>query len=249
MWNLSCSIFNLPMAANILDLHGRATLQILPRLARHRLLTQEEVRILTDGYTLLRTIEHYIQVMHYQQTYTMPSEPAALSLLAGRLGFKNTDALIHRYDEHRKAIRAIYLRHVGNEPVKEPQPQVVQHIARLGADYVDFFSPEEIQRHADLALGVNEQTPAIIDTQLCQQDTWRVTVVGYDYPGELSIICGLFFVFGLNIIDGNAFTYEPLSDSPAESRSQKSHRFDSSRRLPPRRRPPPHPNPIRAARS
>ncbi len=219
------------------DLHGRATLQILPRLAHHHLLTQEEARILTDGYTLLRTIEHYIQLMHYQQTYTMPSEPAALSLLAGRLGFKNTNALIHRYDEHRKAIRAIYLRHVGNEPLKEPQPQVVQHIARLGADYVDSFSSEEIQRHADLALGVNEQTPAIVDTQLVSKDTWRVTVVGYDYPGELSIICGLFFVFGFNIIDGNAFTYEPLSDSPAESRSQKSHRFDASRRLPPRRRP------------
>ncbi len=108
------------------DLHGRATLQILPRLARHHLLTNEEARILADGYTLMRTIEHYIQVMHYQQTYTMPSDPDALALLAGRLGFANTSALTHRYDEHRKAIRAIYLRRVGNEPVNEPQPQVVQ---------------------------------------------------------------------------------------------------------------------------
>src|SRR5258706_6215222 len=74
------------------DLRGRATLQVLPRLAHHRLLTADETRILTDGYTFLRTIEHYIQVMHYQQTYTMPSDPAALALLAGRLGFQNTDA-------------------------------------------------------------------------------------------------------------------------------------------------------------
>jgi glutamate-ammonia-ligase adenylyltransferase len=219
------------------DLHGRATLQVLPRLARHRLLTHEEARILIDGYTLLRTIEHYIQVMHYQQTYTMPSEPAALALLAGRLGFKNTDALIHRYDEHRKAIRTIYLQHVGNEPVTEVQPQVVQHIARLGAEYVDSFSPDEIQRHADLARGVNEQTPAIVDAQLLNKDTWRVTVVGYDYPGELSIICGLFFVFGFNIIDGNAFTYEPVAEAPAESRQQTFNRFDPSRSLPPRRKP------------
>ncbi len=219
------------------DLHGRATLQVLPRLARHRLLTHEEARILIDGYTLLRTIEHYIQVMHYQQAYTMPSEPTALALLAGRLGFKNTDALIHRYDEHRKAIRAIYLKHVGNEPVKESQPQVVQHIARLGADYVESFSPEEIQHHADLARGVNEQVPAIVDAQLLGKDAWRVTVVGYDYPGELSIICGLFFVFGFNIIDGNAFTYEPLEATQTESRQQSFTRFDPSRRLPPRRRP------------
>jgi len=218
------------------DLHGRATLQILPRLAHHRLLTNEEVRILTDGYTLMRTIEHYIQVMHYQQTYTMPSDPESLALLAGRLGFTSTDALIHRYDEHRKAIRAIYLRRVGHEPINEPQPQVVQHIARLGADYTDSFSIDEIQYHADLARGVNEQTPAIIAAQPISQNTWRVTVVGYDYPGELSIICGLFFVFGFNIQDGNAFTYEPLPDAPPTSHPRTfNNRFDPTRRLPPRR--------------
>jgi glutamate-ammonia-ligase adenylyltransferase len=218
------------------DLHGRATLHVLPRLARHRLLSQEEARILIDGYTLLRTIEHYIQVMNYQQTYTMPSEPGALALLAGRLGFKSTNALVHRYEEHRKAIRGIYLRYVGNEPVHEPQPQVVQHIARLGAEYVESFSPDEIEHHAELARGIDEQTPAIVDAQLLSDDTWRVTVVGYDYPGELSIICGLFFVFGFNIIDGNAFTYEPVSDAPAIARQQTFTRFDPDRRRPPRGR-------------
>ena len=200
------------------------------------LLTDEEARILADGYTLMRTIEHYIQVMHYQQTYTMPSDPDALALLAGRLGFANTNALTHRYDEHRKAIRAIYLHRVGNEPVNEPQPQVVQHIARLGAEYVDSFSNDEIQYHADLARGINEQMPAIVAAQPISKNTWRVTVVGYDYPGELSIICGLFFVYGFNIVDGNAFTYEPLPDSPASSRPQTFNRFDPTRHLPPRRK-------------
>ena len=218
------------------DLRKRATLQILPRLAHHGLLTYEEARILADGYTLMRTIEHYIQVMHYQQTYSMPSDPDALALLAGRLGFANTSALTHRYDEHRKAIRAIYLRRVGNEPVKEPQPQVVQHIARLGAEYVNSFSNEEIQYHADLARGVNEQTPAIVEAKSINKNTWHVTIVGYDYPGELSIICGLFFVFEFNILDGNAFTYEPLADSPTESRPRTLNRFDPTRRLPPRRK-------------
>jgi len=218
------------------DLRGRTTLHVLPHLAHHHLLTGEETRILADGYTFLRTIEHYIQVMHYQQTYTIPSDPTALLLLAMRLGFKDTAALIHRYDEHRKAIRAIYLQHVGNETVPAPQPQVVQHLARLGADYVDSFSDAEIQQHADLARGVNEQTPAIVSAQTINADTWRVTVVGYDYPGELSIICGLFFVFGFNIVDGNAFTYEPLSDTHTES-PPKLKRFDSTRRLPPRPKP------------
>ncbi|HXD12200.1 MAG TPA: hypothetical protein VN653_19175, partial [Anaerolineales bacterium] len=176
------------------------------------------------------------QVMHYQQTYTMPSDPTALALLAGRLGFKNTDALIHRYDEHRNAIRAIYLRRVGNEPVNEPKPQVIQHVARLGADYVDSFSQDEIGRHADLARGVNEPTPAVVEAQSISKDTWRVTVIGYDYPGELSIICGLFFVYGFNIVDGNAFTYEPLPDVPSGSRPISS-RFNPDPGLPRRRKP------------
>ncbi len=218
------------------DLRGRATLQVLPLLVQHNLLTDEEARILADGYTFLRTIEHYIQVLHYQQTYTMPSDPEALALLAGRLGFPNTQALTHRYEEHRKAIRTIYLRRVGNEPIKETQPQVVQHIARLGADYVDSFSNEEIQHHADLARGVNEQTPAIVEAQSVSKDMWRVTLVGYDYLGELSIICGLFFVFGFNIVDGNAFTYEPLPDTPASSRPKFNRFDDSTRRLSPRRK-------------
>jgi glutamate-ammonia-ligase adenylyltransferase len=177
-------------------------------------------------------------VMHYQQTYTMPSDPEALALLAGRLGFENTDALIHRYEEHRKAIRAIYMRRVGNELISEPQPQVVQHIARLGANYVDSFSGDEIEYHAALARGLSEKVPAIVEAQSIGRDTWRVTVVGYDYPGELSIICGLFFVFGFNIMDGNAFTYEPLPDSPALSRPRIFTDFDPTRRMPPRRKAP-----------
>ena len=40
---------------------------------------------------------------------------------------------------------------------------------------------------------------------------WQVTIVAYDYPGELSLICGLMFVYGLNIFGGDAFTYEPVS--------------------------------------
>ncbi len=39
---------------------------------------------------------------------------------------------------------------------------------------------------------------------------WQVTIVAYDYPGELSIICGLMFVYDLNIYAGDAFTYEPV---------------------------------------
>jgi glutamate-ammonia-ligase adenylyltransferase len=41
-----------------------------------------------------------------------------------------------------------------------------------------------------------------------------VTIVAYDYAGELSIICGLLFVYGLSIHDGHVFTYQEAPASP-----------------------------------
>ncbi|MEX0702636.1 MAG: glutamine synthetase adenylyltransferase [Planctomycetales bacterium] len=40
---------------------------------------------------------------------------------------------------------------------------------------------------------------------------WRVTVAGFDRVGDLSIICGLLFVYGFNITDGNVFTAEQVA--------------------------------------
>ncbi|MEX0717846.1 MAG: glutamine synthetase adenylyltransferase [Planctomycetaceae bacterium] len=37
---------------------------------------------------------------------------------------------------------------------------------------------------------------------------WRVTIAGFDRVGDLSLICGLLFVYGFNITDGNVFTAE-----------------------------------------
>ena len=56
-----------------------------------------------------------------------------------------------------------------------------------------------------------------------------MTVVGYDYLGELSIICGLMFVYGLDIIESQVFTYESAKrDKPAgkdnSNQAQKEQR-------------------------
>jgi glutamate-ammonia-ligase adenylyltransferase len=37
---------------------------------------------------------------------------------------------------------------------------------------------------------------------------WVVTVVAFDYPAELSMICGLLFAYGFDIIRGQVFSYE-----------------------------------------
>lgn len=196
------------------NIRTRATLKALPRLRAAGLLSSTNARILTDGYIFLRTIEHYLQMMDYRQTYTLPSEPRAITLLARRLGFPDGETFLARYQEHCRAIRAVYLRQIGNEPMTdEPSPLVRQHISRMDASYSEIFSPTEIQHHAALAQKLNENVPALVEATARDESTWRVTIVGYDFPGELSVICGLFFVHGFNILDGDVFTYEP--DDPA----------------------------------
>ncbi len=208
------------------QIRTRATLKALPRLRAVGLLSSIDTRILTDGYIFLRTIEHYLQMMDYRQTYTLPSEPRAITLLARRLGFPDGETFLARYQEHCHAIRAVYLRQIGNEPMtNEPSPLVRQHISRMDASYSETFSPAEIQHHAALAQKLNENAPAVVEAIPHQDETWRVTIVGYDFPGELSVICGLFFVHGFNILDGDVFTYEP--DDPAPQPESPPAKFQS----------------------
>jgi [glutamine synthetase] adenylyltransferase / [glutamine synthetase]-adenylyl-L-tyrosine phosphorylase len=197
----------------------RATLKAIPRLREMGLLEAKEAHILTEGYNFLRTIEHYLQIIDYRQTYSLPTEPKALALLARKLDFNGLTAgeqFVERYEQHCHAIRSIFLKYVGNESIKQisklPQttPQVLQHITRMDASYFVTFSPEEIQQHAQLINKIGVEANVIVDVKALNDSRWRVTVVGDDYLGELSFICGLLFVYGLNIIESQAFTYEPL---------------------------------------
>jgi [glutamine synthetase] adenylyltransferase / [glutamine synthetase]-adenylyl-L-tyrosine phosphorylase len=215
------------------QIRTRATLKALPRLRLAGLLTSRDTRTLTDGYIFFRTIEHYLQMMDYRQTYTLPSESTAISILARRLGFHSGDSFIERYQEHSKAVRAIYLRYIGNEVnPDEPSPIVRQHISRMDSSYTDVFSPADINKHALLSQKLKESNPVVVDAISLDETTWRVTIVGYDYPGELSIICGLFFVHGFDILDGFVFTYEPkdlatrtMKSVPATSAINPTRRF------------------------
>ena len=226
-------------------LRERATLKALPRLAQAGLLTAHESRVLADGYVFLRTVEHYLQLMHYRQTYTLPTEPNAINLLARRLGFRSTGAapeqareqFLEHYRQHTVAIRSIYSKYVGAEKVVgaeinlvEPAPvfAIQQHLARMEASYFATFSEEEIRRHAALAEQLDDEQLVLVDAQPVGDGSasrggsetrpyWQVTVVAYDYLGELSLICGLMFVHGLDIQDGQVFTYETAEKDQGES--------------------------------
>jgi glutamate-ammonia-ligase adenylyltransferase len=204
------------------EVRSRNTLNALARLAAAGFLSAEEHRVLGDGYVFLRTVEHHLQLMHYRQTYTLPGEPEALAHLARRLGFRGPGAreqFLARYQQHGAAVRAVYLRHLGGDPMarsedfqsESPASEVRQHVSRMDPSYAATFSSEEIARHAAMAERLDEDNLVEVDAAPLGDGQWRVTVVAYDYPGELSLICGLLFVHGLGILDGHVFTYEPQS--------------------------------------
>ena len=219
----------------------RATIKAIAALREQNLLTAPEAHTLTDGYNFLRTIEHYLQMIDYRQTYTLPSDSTALALLARRLGFKGSQAgeqFIESYKQHSSAIRAIFLKYVGNEPVKEinelanQAPGLLQHLARMDASYSSTFSPDEIMEHARLAARLEKESIAIVEAVPLEAARWRITVVGYDAPGELSIICGLMFVYGLDIIESQVFTYEPVTHVMPARSNRVSRSMDDRRANP-----------------
>ena len=70
------------------------------------------------------------------------------------------------------------------------------HVARMDVSYASVFSQKEINHHAQLAASIDPTMLALVEAEALEEAYWRVTIVGYDYPGELSLICGLLFAFG-----------------------------------------------------
>lgn len=66
------------------------TLEAIVRLENAGCLTNQERSLLGEHYTLLRQIEHRLQIMFDLQTHTLPRDPAELRRLALRLGYTGT---------------------------------------------------------------------------------------------------------------------------------------------------------------
>ena len=207
------------------SIRTRSTLKAIPQLRDAKLITPEESRILTDGYIFLRTIEHYLQITDYQQTYTLPSDELSLSLIARRLGFEGQGAgerFTQAYEKHSLALRTIFLKYVGDQPdepvvvVPENVLKIQQHVARMDASYATTFSPQEIAHHAHLTDLLTSEKPVIVEPKAVDENRWSVTIVGYDYLGVLSIICGLMYLYGLDILESHVFTYEAEENASAD---------------------------------
>ncbi len=202
------------------------TLSALAKLLEAGFLTAVQHRVLMNGYVFLRTVEHYLQIMDDKQTHALPDRPEELSYLARRLGFQGPatgDQFIVRYQQHRAAIRAVYRFFLEDYEMTSPatpkpvisdtsysSPYVSSHLARMAQSYAKAFSYDDIARHAELAKRLDQDNLVEVRAVPVEDGCWRVTIVGYDYLGELSLICGLLFTYGFTILDGHVFTYDPV---------------------------------------
>ncbi|HEY2251860.1 MAG TPA: glutamine synthetase adenylyltransferase [Planctomycetaceae bacterium] len=214
------------------------TLDALVRLADCGFLHADEYRLLTDGYVFLRTIEHALQLVHNKQTHELPQDEAELKYLARRLDFGTAQQFLAHYTQHQESVRRVYDRYLGRrDKVHQSQavpenPGLKKHLARLEQEYLTTFSESDIEHHALLAARISDAEPVVVETAR-SNDNWCVTIVGYDFPGELSLICGLLLVHGFDILEGQVFTYEPLSAIGAGESARPARQ--AWRRQPPKR--------------
>jgi len=192
----------------------------LVRLSEHGLLSEDDLRILSEGYTFLRVIEHHLQLYHNRQTHSLPRDPDRIDHLARRLEFDDPDPgnqLLTHYERHATAIREVFERLVvetSNGDVSEDgETSLPALVATMAPAYQETFSRLEIDRHTILARRLNQEHPVAVEANELGDGTWRLTIVGYDYLGELSVISGLLLVHGFDIIDGQIFTDEQISGS------------------------------------
>ena len=162
-----------------------------------------------------------------------------LAYLARRLDFPNARAFLDAYDRHSNEVRTIYDLYLGEQPGQPPgssEPSLAtddsvstspdgetSHLRSMDAAYAETFSREEISRHAELISQLDNTTPVVIETAPGRDGTLALTVVGYDEPGDLAMICGLLFAHGFDIVAGHAFTSQP--GSPATQNASTKTRL------------------------
>jgi glutamate-ammonia-ligase adenylyltransferase len=113
------------------SLRVAGTLPAIRALAAAGTLPAEEAADLIRGYTLLRQVEHRVQIAGDRQTHSLPSSPAARDYLARSLGMTGAGELLERLDETRRRLRAIWdgrMRRVAGE---DPAQRLDDALGRL----------------------------------------------------------------------------------------------------------------------
>lgn len=201
------------------------TLDGLVRLADQDVIQADEYRQLTGGYVFLRTVEHSLQLLHNKQEHTLPKSERELSCLARRIDFPSSDEFISYYNQHRAAIRRIFDKYVEKRtkapPVATAHAAITQHLGGVMPGYAERFNEVEQRQHLAKFESLSPTNRVRVIARPAGENLWNLSIVGYDEPGGLSVICGLLLSHGLNIESGDVFTGKAVGGM---AKGSKPHR-------------------------
>ena len=95
-------------------LRNRNSLETLKLLREHKLLGEEDWKVLSEAYRFLRSVEHRIQIEADQQRYSLPSKQADLNKLARSSGYRDSDgnsaleSFQRDYEKHTRDVRLVF---------------------------------------------------------------------------------------------------------------------------------------------
>ncbi|QDT44360.1 Glutamate-ammonia-ligase adenylyltransferase [Gimesia alba] len=210
------------------------TLDGLVRLVDHGLIQADEYQHLTSGYVFFRKIEHALQLMHYNQEHHMPTDERELAYLARRLDFPDGNQLVQYYEQHRKAVRNIFKKYIHapseqNDTDQTADSEQESHLlGMMAASYSKVFNESEIEKHSQMAKKLGDSNIVELVTEKIPDNQLRLTMVGFDQTGDLSLICGLLFVYGFDIQKGHLFTNQKVKPA-SSSRSRSSQTGENSK--------------------
>ena len=126
------------------------TLEAIRRLAETGGLTDQEREILERTYTLLRTVEHRLQMLYDRQTHLVPASDAEFARLAARLGYGTAADAVERLrhdlasasDLNRRILDHLLHDAFPDEAAPEPEVDLV-----LDPDPPPAFVHEVLARH------------------------------------------------------------------------------------------------------
>jgi glutamate-ammonia-ligase adenylyltransferase len=142
-------------------LQTRPTLRALRALEEGGVLDPTSAEALREGYAFLRRLEHRTQLVHDQQTHTLPANPAAREALGKLMDLAGWTELARDLDRHRRTIQTLYRSTLRLEHATHADRETVREaLGTLGPAALQWFDvlPESAAFYQ--ALAVNQDSLA-----------------------------------------------------------------------------------------
>ena len=90
-------------------------------------------------------------------------------------------------------------------------------VSRMDPEYFERFKPDAVAHHIQLASRLTPDHPCELSVLDKRAGRSEISIVAYDYFSEFSAICGVLSAFGLNIEEGQIYTFVEASPSPSKA--------------------------------